>query len=64
MSEWKTIESAPKDENIDILGYMEKGFIKMVTYCKYYDCWVDAQYHDILEWEPTHWQPLPEPPKL
>lgn len=61
MSEWQTIESAPKHGS-DILLY--EDFEPAV--CKGY--WADAD----EEWrpsrgerfwlQPTHWMPLPEPP--
>lgn len=76
MSEWKTIDSAPKEPLTEwghgplILGW--DGATISVTY------WVNSwrqfrrraevtidgygySYHD--SWHPTHWQPLPEPPK-
>lgn len=54
--EWKTMESAPKDE--PILMLMKHGAIQ-----GYWDGETGSGYywHD-MEWYPTHWMPLPAPP--
>lgn len=55
---WQPIESAPKDktqilvwDNACIIAYYETAL----------DGWRDAQ--EMFPLEPTHWMPLPEPPK-
>lgn len=73
MSEWKPIETAPKDgTEILLLEYLSEddygsvdrgcwGFVETSDYNgeKIYD-WLSNYGH--IE-EPTHWMPLPEPPK-
>ena len=70
---WRPIETAPKD-GTQILGFDEWEGINV---CYWIDCsevWEQrdtkygwARYYDSTEmsyvtFEPTHWQPLPEPP--
>ncbi len=69
MTEWQPIETAPKDR--DILVY-EDGWCVVVSW---EECdgvgykgpnghWMsNACVDSYTEVEPTHWQPLPEPPK-
>lgn len=61
---WMPIETAPKDGSF-ILVFTQKDFPDFQS------IWV-AQHEDGIWWvhgrectpsEPTHWQPLPEPPK-
>jgi len=60
MNDWQPIETAPKDNLI--IGYdpVKENPIQVMKYD--YGGWGDAVYQ---EWsaEPTHWMPLPEPPK-
>ncbi len=68
MSEWQPIETSPKD-GTDVLVY-EPGYVvailhwhtvKTKTAASYPGYWTDG---DGLNWyKPTHWMPLPEPPK-
>lgn len=70
MSEWKTIDSAPKDD-IFILGYcphdniyedMPNIFVICVN--PYTDEWyVQTPEGDETAVTPTHWMPLPDAPK-
>lgn len=60
--EWQPIETAPKD-GTPILGfissyYRNKGGQSVIL-------WMDGQWFDNLAFatEPTHWMPLPAPPK-
>jgi hypothetical protein len=59
---WKTIDSAPKD-GTRVLGYGPSStgdyYIQTVYYWK--DDWPIRWMHGYSR--PTHWQPLPEPPK-
>lgn len=68
MTDWLPIESAPKN-GTPILGW--EGL--MMTTVKWseargsdygYLALVEAgHYAEDDEWQPTHWQPLPDPPK-
>lgn len=37
--------------------------VPVVAYLRMIGTWNDSENHCELDWEPTHWQPLPEPPK-
>jgi hypothetical protein len=57
---WRPIESAPKDGTF-ILGY-RIGRAGPPAPCRYVvDAWSDAEDEPIID--PTHWMPLPLPPK-
>tara|TARA_R110002051_G_scaffold245048_1_gene304845 strand:+ start:180 stop:374 length:195 start_codon:yes stop_codon:yes gene_type:complete len=60
MMEWQPIETAPKNETRILLA--GEGF---VCECRWYhDDWQDPVYNEwSFEAIPTHWMPLPEPPK-
>lgn len=52
MSEWMSIETAPKDKLI-LLWDGEHTI----------GAWIDGEWQPCLtEQQPTHWMPLPEPP--
>ena len=62
MSEWRPIITAPKDGS-EVLLYGQDGSVAI-------SCWFKA--HNFSAWigydnrkaaKPTHWMPLPEPPK-
>lgn len=58
MSEWQPIETAPKEGALVLLwieGGVEIGFWNGKT-------WDDGNFYDDIG-TPTHWMPLPEPPK-
>lgn len=59
---WRLIETAPSDYTW-ILGYDEEhsetGMIIFERGDESEPHWTDG----MREWEPTHWMPLPEPPK-
>jgi hypothetical protein len=66
MSDWKPIETAPSHEVLLSDGChvaTAKGSIGSSWYPTYDG---DMVYEDnrlvTLDWEPTHWMPLPEPP--
>ena len=57
---WQPIETAPKDGEY-ILAAHESGHVNIMQYC-FDGCW-RSNTNDIAKWNPTHWQPLPEPPQ-
>lgn len=59
--EWRTIESAPKD-GTPILTFSE-GRQATCLWCEF--DWWDMWPFDVEEtnWNPSHWMPLPIPPK-
>ena len=73
MSEWRPIETAPKDGTM-ILGFNvrdnngyglleESEFPYVVVWDRRREAWIEAageQYHQFF---PIRWMPLPEPPK-
>jgi hypothetical protein len=74
MSEWRPIETAPKDGSHVLLhcDFGETG--RQITVARWCDdpspagpygkfCWREMQDSSIAEQIPTHWMPLPEPPK-
>lgn len=70
MSEWRTIESAPRD-GTRILAFGELGLeadrgVGTVAWCSTYSVW-QCSPNEASEYDPepckiTHWMPLPEPP--
>jgi hypothetical protein len=77
--EWQPIETAPKDVDRILIadaGAVEVGeWVPWTTYVSDLQAgWRDAKYEDGDEWgskrtfdqnkrQPTHWMPLPSPPK-
>lgn len=71
MSEWQPIETAPKDGS-PILIWQPGGVTQYTWYtdcwiCRWedrYQCWTEAGGELYSEARsPTHWMPLPDPPK-
>ena len=72
MTEWQPIETAPKD-GTDILLWLGEPFnqTRLAGFCRHWGTWVEEEPNDFLNEEifgigcnvPTHWMPLPEPPK-
>ncbi len=67
MTTWQPIETAPKDGQVCLLGRYVKGpigIIRIWVHEGYFEgSWKydwNVNYHNV---DPTHWQPLPEPPK-
>lgn len=63
MSEWQPIETAPKEDGCEILGW-DGNSVQVLEWWAgggnpRLACWMDG--HGI-SFEPTHWMPLPEPP--
>ena len=62
MTEWQPIETAPK-YGVSVLACSRRD-VQVLR-------WVDLDHgghwgrasHDIPAWQPTHWMPLPNPPK-
>ena len=67
MSEWQPIETALKVDESTIVGaWIENGRWRALDLWWWsrpgMEGWYDTyDYHG--PWEPTHWMPLPEPPK-
>lgn len=60
---WKKIATAPTD-GTKVLGYdpEDEGYIAVMQYIAPWDeGWVDAAY-DAVQYNPSHWMPLPERP--
>lgn len=69
MSEWQPIETAPRDGTLVLLwwdgdfapvGFWQDGWVYTMTQARNLD---GAVIDILLGYEPTHWMPLPEPPK-
>lgn len=57
--EWRPIETAPRIDGRAVL-------LKHGQWAPYHGYWRDGQWCPIEyagSWHPTHWMPLPEPPK-
>jgi len=72
MTEWKPIRTAPKDgRTILIYGYWmgelggvgDEKSIWMASYGRSGWCIDGSEYYAAYVKQPTHWAPLPEPPK-
>ncbi|MGI9292383.1 MAG: DUF551 domain-containing protein [Pseudomonadales bacterium] len=64
MTDWQPIETAPKDGTWVLLGGCEFGYI--IQTARWYDWGVQGwEWGDYSNrgFKPTHWMPLPEPPK-
>lgn len=63
-TQWQPIETAPKDGKTHILAYEEGGDIYRAAWDAESECWSSycGQYVTVTP-EPTHWQPLPQPPQ-
>lgn len=61
MADWQPIETAPRDAN-PVLAYTPFddtcGCTRVLSYA--HGAWLS--WPGPFEYEPTHWQPLPEPP--
>lgn len=64
MSAWQRIETAPRDGTVILAALHGRRLPELVTWHE--DRWVDhADYEGWIDgYGPTHWQPLPEPPKI
>lgn len=65
---WQAIDSAPKGTRAPLLGVVD-GDVRLIRWGKtshvplYGWCLADQGVEDFDLCKPTHWQPLPEPPK-
>lgn len=72
MSEWQPIETAPKDGS-PVLVYAVEGCTQWKFYTPLWICrweeghedgeWIEAGGELYTTCKPTHWMPLPKPPK-
>lgn len=58
--EWQSIETAPKEENAEVLIYGVEG-VELVWRGRGGDWLTNTGYS--FNRNPTHWMPLPSPPK-
>lgn len=69
--EWQPIATAPKDEDVYVLGLLAGAKIPFVmtwdaddgewyTFNRHYETVI--QPHTKKPWRPSHWMPLPQPP--
>ena len=58
--EWQPIATAPKDGTA-ILGYFPSGLMKVAQWIDHQNRWAGFGFGFVGT--PTHWMPLPEPPK-
>ena len=62
MNEWKPIETAPKNFNSWILGYAPAS--EFYPACVYVTTLsMKDEFLSIGDIKPTHWMPIPDPPK-
>ncbi len=63
MSDWQPIKTAPEDTRVLVCrpkgSYVSRVGTDKFTYCGGRRCWIDSN----DDYQPTHWMPLPEPPK-
>lgn len=63
MTDWKTIDSAPRGESLLLYVPFPYGIYHVVgVWAADDECWVDSYNHDDIA-DPTHWMPLPDPPE-
>ena len=65
MMEWQPMETAPKDGTI-VLGYDRKAKKWNVKFMTYHTTMTGGYWRNEVVtgvFNPTHWMPLPEPPK-
>jgi hypothetical protein len=68
VSEWQPIDTAPKNQHF-LCGHAEKRWIRFGIYFSSHGTWYysgtseRSQFAQTRGDEPTHWMPLPEPPK-
>lgn len=72
MAEWKSIDSAPKDGTLVIVWAEDFDYPVLAQWSTeahhlhqryFWGTGNRAHWLDLYAAQPTHWQPLPEPPK-
>lgn len=61
-TEWQPIETAPKD-GTHVLAYDGSNMTTVKWDRDYWALIEQGYYAEDNEWWPTHWMPLPKPPK-
>jgi hypothetical protein len=62
--EWQPIETAPKDGTPILIYETTLGPVTYVCFWNsFHEYWVEAEGEQYSSFNPTHWMPLPEPPK-
>lgn len=59
--QWQPIETAPKHDLETLILYSSEG-VQIGWFSAFHKCWLTTEGKDVWA-EPTHWMPLPEPPK-
>ena len=59
--DWRPIETAPRDHFPRLVW--AKHWPVCVAFLDVTWAWWPVPAHEPLDWAPTHWQPLPTPPK-
>lgn len=62
---WQPIDSCPRESQVRILLSWPDGTVEQGMWLKT-DLWEGFRPESLRPWpsgKPTHWQPLPEPPK-
>jgi hypothetical protein len=64
MSEWQPIETAPRNMQTILGAHKGSGVVRVTWRSAIGDDRYSADYMpEGRFWRPTHWMPLPEPPK-
>jgi hypothetical protein len=59
---WQPIETAPKDGTDVLVGFANQNRPSVVV--GWFDNWTEYDSMNIIKGTPTHWHPLPAPPKV
>jgi hypothetical protein len=70
MTEWRPIETAPKDGTAILIWPTKREFNQrndnLISYVVRWNDreqgWIEAEGEEYDSFSPTHWMPLPEPP--
>jgi hypothetical protein len=69
MTEWQSIETAPKDGSAILIWPAQSAFTGndtisyVVRWSDWKEAWIEASGEEYDTFYPTHWMPLPPPPK-
>lgn len=63
-TQWRPIETAPKDEEILVWNKEMKSRAWTVIWSDEYGAFVSSQTHFLFKGDFTHWMPLPKPPSV